>query len=294
MTARLIDGKALAASRQAQLTERVIRLKTRHGLTPGLAVILVGDNAASEIYVRGKAKAIEQTGMRSKVHTLAAKTTAAEVLRLIALLNADDSVDGILAQLPLPEHLDATAVVDAINPDKDVDGLHVINIGRLAAGRPALVPCTPLGCELLLRSVRPDLAGQHAVIVGRSALVGRPLAQLLLKADCTVTIAHSRTPDLPAVCRTAEILVAATGHPELVRGDWVRPGALVIDVGISRRPGADGKSRIVGDVAFAEAVERAGAITPVPGGVGPMTISCLLDNTFAAACRRRGIDPDAV
>jgi len=185
-------------------------------------------------------------------------------------------------------------VVDAIHPDKDVDGLHVINIGRLAAGRPGLVPCTPLGCELLLRSVKADLAGQNAVIVGRSALVGRPLAQLLLKADCTVTVAHSRTRDLPAVCRTADILVAATGQPELVRGDWVRPGAIVIDVGISRRAGTDGKSRVVGDVAFAEAVERAGAITPVPGGVGPMTISCLLDNTFAAACRRRGIDPAAV
>lgn len=294
MTARLIDGKALAVSRQAQLAERVRRFKARHGTVPGLAVILVGDNDASRVYVRGKTRAIEQVGMRSLQHDLPASVPAAELLGLIARLNADESVDGILVQLPLPPGIDAGAVIAAMDPDKDVDGLHVVNAGRLASGRPALVPCTPLGCELLLRSVRPDPAGDHAVIVGRSQLVGRPLAQLLLRADCTVTIAHSRSRDLPGLCRSADVLVVAIGRAEMVRGDWIRPGSIVIDVGMNRISGSDGKPRLVGDVAFIDAAQRAAAITPVPGGVGPMTIACLLENVFTAACRRRGVDPTEI
>ncbi len=291
MTAALIDGKALAASRQAQLTERVQRFKTRHGVVPGLAVLQVGDNPTSQIYVRNKSKAMERTGMRSIEHRLPVSTPPDELLRLLALLNKDDAVDGILVQLPLPPQIDPGAVIDAIHPDKDVDGFHVVNVGRLAAGRPGLVPCTPMGCEMLLRTVRPSLAGEHAIILGRSHIVGRPLAQLLLRDDCTVTIAHSKSRDLPALCRDATVVIAAVGQPGLVRGDWIRPGAVVIDVGINRVPQPDGKARLVGDVAFAEAIEVASAITPVPGGVGPMTIACLLENVFTAACRRRGLDP---
>jgi methylenetetrahydrofolate dehydrogenase (NADP+)/methenyltetrahydrofolate cyclohydrolase len=291
MTATLIDGKAIAATLRSRLAARVTRLKAIHGLTPGLAVVQIGEDAASQVYVRNKAAATAEVGMRSLEHRLPSTTTAGELLALLARLNADDAVDGILVQLPLPLQIDAGAIVDAIDPDKDIDGFHVVNAGRLATGKPALVPCTPVGCEILLRSVRPNLAGEHAVIVGRSNIVGRPLAQLLLKADCTVTLAHSKTRDLPQLCRTATILVAAVGRPEIIRGDWIMPGAIVIDVGINRVAAAGGKTRLAGDVAFAEAVRVASAITPVPGGVGPMTIACLLENTFTAACWRHGWDP---
>jgi methylenetetrahydrofolate dehydrogenase (NADP+) / methenyltetrahydrofolate cyclohydrolase len=294
MTAQVIDGKALAANLRARLAERVQRLKQRHGIVPGLAVVQVGDDPASAIYVRNKIRASDQVGLRSIEHQLPAQTSQAELLKLLAALNADDAVDGILVQLPLPAQIDDAAVIDAIDPNKDVDGFHVVNVGRLASGRPGFVPCTPMGCELLLRSVRANLAGEHAVIVGRSHLVGRPLAHLLLRADCTVTMAHSKTRDLPELCRQASILVAGVGKPELVRGDWIRPGAVVIDVGTNRVVSPDGRERLVGDVAYAEAVTRASAITPVPGGVGPMTIACLLENGFTAACRRRGLDPAAI
>jgi methylenetetrahydrofolate dehydrogenase (NADP+)/methenyltetrahydrofolate cyclohydrolase len=288
--AALIDGQAVAAVLRATVAERVRRLRSPHGVVPGLAVVMVGDNPASRIYVRAKMRAAEEAGLCCVRHDLPATTSMPELLRVISYLNEDDSIDGILVQLPLPAPLDAEIVIAALNPEKDVDGLHPVNVGRLAAGRPALIPCTPKGCELLLRSVRPTLAGAHAVIIGRSQLVGRPLAQLLLQADCTVTVAHSRTHDLAELCRSATILAVAAGRAELVRGDWIRPGAIVIDAGINRVAGRDGKSRIVGDVAFAEATARAAAITPVPGGVGPMTVACLLDNTVIAACRRRGFD----
>ena len=294
MSAVLIDGKAIAAGLQARLAERVARLKAQHGVVPGLAVVLVGDDTASDIYVRNKLRASDKVGLRSIEHRLPASTSAADILKLLDRLNADDAVDGILVQLPLPPHVEPTPIVDAIHPDKDVDGFHIVNVGRLAAGRPGLVPCTPRACEILLRSVRADLAGAPAVIIGRSQLVGRPMAQLLLRADCTVTITHTKTHDLPGLCRTADILIAAAGRAELVRGDWIKPGAIVIDVGINRIADAGGKGRIVGDVAFAEALPRAGAITPVPGGVGPMTVACLLENGFDAACRRRGLDPAAI
>ena len=291
MSAALIDGKALAADLQARLADRVRRLQAKHGIVPGLAVVLVGEDAASDIYVRNKLRASEKVGLRSLEHRLPASITTTELLALLARLNADDAVDGILVQLPLPPHIDPTPVIDAIHPDKDVDGFHIVNIGRLAAGRPGFVPCTPRACELLLHSVRRDLAGAHAVIIGRSQIVGRPMAQLLLRADCTVTITHSKTRDLPALCRSADVLIAAAGRAELVRGDWIKPGAIVIDVGINRLADASGRNRIVGDIAFAEAAAHAAAITPVPGGVGPMTIACLLENGFEAACRRRGLDP---
>lgn len=294
MSATLIDGKAAAAGLQARLAERMARLEAKHGIVPGLAMVLIGDDAASDIYVRSKLKASDKVGMRSIEHRLPASTQTADIVALLNRLNADDAVDGILVQLPLPKHVDPTPVIDAIDPDKDVDGFHVVNVGRLASGRPALVPCTPRACDILLHSVRPDIAGLQAVIVGRSQLVGKPMAQLLLRADCTVTIAHSKSRDLAGLCREADILVAAAGKPELVCGDWIKPGAIVIDVGINRIAGDGGRSRIVGDVAFAEAAARASAITPVPGGVGPMTVACLLENGFEAACRRRGIDPAAV
>jgi methylenetetrahydrofolate dehydrogenase (NADP+)/methenyltetrahydrofolate cyclohydrolase len=294
MTAALIDGKAVAAGLQARLAERVARLRAQHNVVPGLAVVLVGDDAASDIYVRSKLRASDKVGLRSLEHRLPASTSAADILKLLDRLNADEAVDGILAQLPLPSHIDATPIIDAIHPDKDVDGFHIVNVGRLAAGRPGLVPCTPRACEILLRSVGTDLAGAHAVIIGRSQLVGRPMAQLLLRADCTVTITHTRSRNLAELCRSADILVAAAGRAELVRGDWIKPGAIVIDVGINRIADAGGKGRIVGDVAFAEALPRAAAITPVPGGVGPMTVACLLENGFDAACRRRGLDPAAI
>ena len=294
MTAALIDGKGYAAALRQRLLKRTERLKQLHGIVPGLAVVLVGDNPASHIYVRNKGKAAQEAGLQSFEHKLRESTPQSQLLKLLADLNTDANVDGILVQLPLPKSIDAGAVIDSINPDKDVDGFHVINAGRLATGQPGLVPCTPLGCELLLRAGMPQLAGQHAVIVGRSNIVGKPLAQLLLRADCTVTVAHSKTPYLPALCRTADILVGAVGKPEMIRGSWIRPGAVVVDVGINRVTEKDGTMRIVGDVAFAEALGVAAAITPVPGGVGPMTIACLLENTFTAACRRRLIDPETV
>ena len=290
MPARLIDGKAVAARLLERVSATVADLGQAHGLQPGLAVVLVGEDPASQVYVRNKAKQTLAAGMRSFEHVLPASTPQAELLALVRRLNLDPAVHGILVQLPLPPHLDEDQVIEAIDPAKDVDGFHPINVGRLSIGAPALVPCTPYGCTLLIREVVAEPAGLHAVIVGRSNIVGKPMAQLLLAMNCTVTIAHSRTRDLPALARQADILVAAVGRPEMVRGSWIKPGACVIDVGINRVPAAEpGKTRLVGDVAFAEATEVAGAITPVPGGVGPMTIACLLRNTVVAACRARGI-----
>ena len=290
MTALLIDGNARSAELRESVAARVAAL-ARQGVTPGLAVILVGEDAASRVYVRNKKARTVEVGMRSFDHALPADTPEADLLALVRRLNLDDAVDGILVQLPLPAHIDAAKVLLAIDPQKDVDGFHPANAGRLATGQPGLVPCTPLGCLILAKSVRPDLAGLDAVVVGRSNIVGKPVAQLLLAESCTVTIAHSRTRDLPEVCRRADILVAAVGRPGMIRGEWVKPGATVIDVGINRVADAHsaGKTRLVGDVAFAEAREVAGAITPVPGGVGPMTIACLLRNTLQAACDRRGL-----
>jgi methylenetetrahydrofolate dehydrogenase (NADP+)/methenyltetrahydrofolate cyclohydrolase len=289
MSARIIDGKAAAAALRARIAGEVAALMAAHGGTvPGLAVVLVGEDPASQVYVRNKATQTREAGMQSFEHRLPADTGEADLLALVALLNRDDRVDGILVQLPLPAQIDAAKIVASIDPGKDVDGLHPINAGRLAEGKPGLVPCTPLGCRMLLESTLGDLTGCEAVIVGRSILVGRPLASLLLARDCTVTIAHSRTRNLAAVARRADILVAAVGKPELIGADWVRPGATVIDVGINRVAGAGGKSRLVGDVDFAGVSAVAGAITPVPGGVGPMTIACLLHNTLQAARARRG------
>ena len=281
-----IDGKAFAEKLRARLATEIATL----GFQPGLAVVLVGEDPASQVYVRSKAAQTVEVGMRSFEHKLPASVSEADVLALVERLNADPAVDGILVQLPLPNHIDADKVLLTIDPAKDVDGFHPVNAGRLATGAQALVPCTPLGCLMLLQDHHGSLAGMEAVIVGRSNIVGKPMAQLLLKADCTVTIAHSRSRDLPALCRRADILVAAVGRPEMVRGDWIKPGATVIDVGINRLPpDENGKSRLVGDVNYAEAVQVAGAITPVPGGVGPMTIACLLHNTVTAAKARRGV-----
>jgi methylenetetrahydrofolate dehydrogenase (NADP+)/methenyltetrahydrofolate cyclohydrolase len=289
MSARIIDGKAIAADLRGKLAAEVGRLKAAHGLVPGIAVVLVGDNPASNVYVRTKSKAVAEAGMRAFDHKLPAATPEAELLALIAKLNADPAVNGILVQLPLPPQIDAQKVIAAIDPGKDVDGFHPINVGRLASGLPGLVPCTPLGCVLLAKTVHSSLAGLEAVVIGRSNIVGKPVAQLLLQENATVTIAHSKTRDLPGVCRRADVLVAAIGRPEIVRGDWIKPGATVIDVGINRVAGEGGKSKIVGDVAYAEASQIAGAITPVPGGVGPMTIACLLLNTLRAACAQKGL-----
>jgi methylenetetrahydrofolate dehydrogenase (NADP+)/methenyltetrahydrofolate cyclohydrolase len=291
--ARIIDGKAFAEALRARVAVAVTQLTASHGTAPGLAVVLVGEDPASQVYVRNKNKQTAEAGMASFEHKLPVETSEADVLALVERLNADDSVDGILVQLPLPDHVDAQKVLDLIEPAKDVDGFHVINAGRLATGGDALVPCTPLGCLLMLKDQLGDLSGTTAVVVGRSNIVGKPMAALLLRESCTVTIAHSRTKDLPAVCRAADIVVAAVGRPEMVRGDWIGDGATVIDVGINRIPAperGEGKHRLVGDVAFGEASEIAGAITPVPGGVGPMTIAVLLRNTVEAACRRRGWD----
>ncbi|MFI5013672.1 MAG: bifunctional methylenetetrahydrofolate dehydrogenase/methenyltetrahydrofolate cyclohydrolase FolD [Hyphomicrobiales bacterium] len=293
MSARLIDGKAIAEALRAKVAARVAAVRARHGVEPGLAVVLVGEDPASRVYVANKARQTVAAGMRSFEHKLAAGTSEAELLALVTRLNADDAVDGILVQLPLPSGIDTARVIEAIDPAKDVDGLHPVNAGRLMAGAPALAPCTPLGCMELIRTERPDIAGLEAVVVGRSILVGKPVAQLLLAGSATVTIAHSKTRDLPGVCRRADILVAAVGKPRMIRGDWIKPGAIVIDVGINRVPNeaaGEGGSKLVGDVDYVEAAKIAGAITPVPGGVGPMTIACLLANTLAAALRRRGIE----
>ena len=288
--AALIDGKAFAAKLRARVATAADTFAARAGRAPGLAVVLVGEDPASQVYVKSKGKAVAEAGMAGWEHRLPADTDAATLLALIDALNADAAVDGILVQLPLPAHLDDKAVLDRIDPAKDVDGFHVVNAGRLAVGLPALVPCTPLGCLMLLKDRLGDLAGLEAVIIGRSNIVGKPMAQLLLGESCTVTIAHSRTKGLPQVVRRADIVVAAVGRAEMVRQDWIKPGATVIDVGINRIPAAEpGKTRLVGDVAFAEVSAIAGAITPVPGGVGPMTIACLLRNTIVAAHRRAGL-----
>ena len=293
--AKIIDGKAFAERLRNRIAEEVAELKSKHGLQPGLAVVLVGEDAASKIYVRSKEEQTEQVGMRSIGHRLPPDIPEAELLDLVGKLNADASVNGILVQFPVPEHLSQAAIVDKIDPDKDVDGLTVTNAGRLASSLRGLVPCTPSGCLMLLKDALGELRGKTAVVVGRSNLMGKPMAQLLLGADCTVTIAHSRTADLASVCRQADILVAAVGRAEMIKGDWIKPGAAVIDVGINRVPSrdpakaAEGKTRVVGDVAFDEAKGVAGWITPVPGGVGPMTIACLLQNTLIAARRQNGL-----
>jgi len=289
MTARIIDGKAIADDLFAKVTEAVHRLTQQHGIEPGLTVVLVGNNPASEIYVRSKSVKTVAAGMRSSMHKLPDTTTEEELLQVVRQLNEDSATHGILVQLPLPPQIDAQKVIAAIDPAKDVDGFHPVNAGRLATGLPALVPCTPLGCIRLAKTVHPSLAGLEAVVIGRSNIVGKPLAQLLLGENATVTVAHSRTRDLPAVARRADLLFAAVGRADMVRRDWIKPGATVIDVGINRVPADGGKSRVVGDVAFAEAAEVAGAITPVPGGVGPMTIACLMLNTLRAACARAGL-----
>lgn len=284
MSAQLIDGKAFAATVREKVATQVEKLKEVHGITPGLAVVLVGEDPASEVYVRNKGKQTLECGMTSYEHKLPAETSEEDLLILIEALNADPAVHGILVQLPLPDHLDSDLVINAIDPAKDVDGFHISNVGLLATGQKAMVPCTPLGCLMMLRDHYGSLSGLNAVVVGRSNIVGKPMAQLLLRDSCTVTIAHSRTKDIAKVCRAADILIAAVGRPEMIPGDWVKPGATVIDVGINRIE-RDGKRKLVGDVDFASAVEVAGAITPVPGGVGPMTIACLLANTLTACCR---------
>ena len=289
MTARIIDGKAIAEGVRRGVAADVARLAV-DGIVPGLAVVLVGEDPASQVYVRNKGRQTVEAGMRSFEHRLAATATEVEVLALVARLNADPAVDGILVQLPLPRHISETRVIEAIDPAKDVDGFHPVNAGRLASGVPGLVPCTPLGSVILAKSVLASLEGLEAVVVGRSNIVGKPVAQLLLKENATVTIAHSRTRDLAAVAGRADVLVAAVGKPEMIRGEWIKPGAVVIDVGINRVATPDGRGRLVGDVAYAAARERAGAITPVPAGVGPMTIACLLQNTVRAARLRRGLD----
>ena len=288
MTAKVIDGKAFAAGVRAQVAAHVARLKEEQGLTPGLAVVLVGEDPASQVYVRNKGTQTVDCGMNSYEHKLPAETSEAELLALIARLNADPAVHGILVQLPLPKHLDSDLVINAIEPSKDVDGFHISNVGLLGTGQKSMVPCTPLGCLMMLRDHLGSLAGLNAVVVGRSNIVGKPMAQLLLGDSATVTIAHSKTKDLPGTCRQADILVAAVGRPEMIPGDWVKPGATVIDVGINRIE-RDGKTKLVGDVHYASAAEVAGAITPVPGGVGPMTIACLLANTLTACCRANGL-----
>ena len=284
MSATIIDGKAFAAGLRARIADGVTAFRAQAGRAPGFAVVLVGEDPASNVYVRSKGKATREAGMESIEHRLPADVPAEDLLALVATLNADPAIDGILVQLPLPKHIDEQAVIAAIDPDKDVDGFHPINAGRLATGLPGFVPCTPLGCVMLLKSVLPSLSGLEAVVVGRSNIVGKPMAQLLLRESCTVTVVHSRTKDVPAHIRRADIVVAAVGIPEMIKGDWLKPGATVIDVGINRTDAG-----LVGDVDFASAVEVAGAITPVPGGVGPMTIACLLRNTLVSAGRRENV-----
>ena len=279
-----MDGKAFAAGLREKVSEAVSTLTREYDLVPGLAVVLVGEDPASEVYVRNKGKQTLEVGMNSYEHKLPDTTGQSELLALIEQLNNDSKVHGILVQLPLPDQIDSQAVINAIDPNKDVDGFHLVNVGRLATGAPGLVPCTPLGCMMLLKDQLGDLSGKNAVVVGRSNIVGKPMGSLLLAQSCTVTIAHSRTRDLAGVCREADILVAAVGRPQMIPGDWIKPGAVVIDVGINRIEGKEGKTRLVGDVDFDSASAVAGAITPVPGGVGPMTIACLLRNTVQAAC----------
>ncbi len=294
MTAKIIDGQAIAADLRGHVANAVHRLTRDRHIVPGLAVVLVGNNPASESYVASKIKLTTGSGMRSFDHRLPATASETELLTLMSRLNADPTVHGILVQLPLPAQIDAQKVISAIDPTKDVDGFHPVNSGRLSLGLPAFAPCTPMGCVRLAKWVQPSLQGLEAVVIGRSNIVGKPLAQLLLAEDATVTVAHSKTRDLPAVCRRADLLFAAVGHAELVRRNWVKPGATVIDVGINRVTDENGKSRIVGDVAFAEVCKIAGAITPVPGGVGPMTIACLLANTLRAACALAGLSEPAL
>ena len=299
---KIIDGKAFAAGLRKNVSIEIAHLKKDHGLNPGLAVVLVGDDPASAVYVRNKGEQTREAGMQSFEHRLPADTTEANVLFLVESLNLDNSVNGILVQLPLPKQIDQQKVLAAINPDKDVDGFHVTNVGRIWTGGDALAPCTPYGCLLMLKDQLGDLSGKRAIIVGRSNIVGKPMAALLLAESCTVTIAHSRTNDLKQRCYECDIIIAAVGRPEMIRGDWIQPGAIVIDVGINRieapekglKEDGTPKTKLVGDVDFAEAVEVAGAITPVPGGVGPMTIACLLRNTLVATCRQNGIQPPAI
>ena len=289
--ANIIDGKAMAANLRADIGRRVTLLKERHGVTPGLSVVLVGEDPASEVYVRNKGKSTLEAGMNSNTYTLPASASHDEVMAKVEELNNDPTVHGILVQLPLPDQVDSDAILNAINPDKDVDGFHTLNVGRLNSGQDAMVPCTPVGCMIMLKEVIGDLSGKQAIVVGRSNIVGKPMAALLLKENCTVTIAHSRTKDLAAECRRADIVIAAVGRAKMVKGDWIKPGAVVIDVGINRIDDASTKSgtRLVGDVDYDEAAQVASAITPVPGGVGPMTIACLLKNTVTAACRQAGV-----
>ncbi|MBN9888208.1 bifunctional methylenetetrahydrofolate dehydrogenase/methenyltetrahydrofolate cyclohydrolase FolD [Salipiger abyssi] len=292
MSAKIIDGKAFAATVREKVASHVVRLKADHGITPGLAVVLVGEDPASQVYVRNKGKQTVECGMQSFEHKLPAETPEADLLALIDRLNADPAVHGILVQLPLPGHMNADAVINAIDPAKDVDGFHISNVGLLGTGQKSMVPCTPLGCLMMLRDHLGSLSGLNAVVLGRSNIVGKPMAQLLLGESCTVTIAHSRTRDIEEVCRRADILVAAVGRPQMIKGDWVKPGATVIDVGINRIDApekGEGKTRLVGDCDYDSCAEVAGAITPVPGGVGPMTIACLLANTVTACCRANGL-----
>ena len=291
MAAKVIDGKEFAASVRAQVAEQVSKLKDEHNIIPGLAVVLVGEDAASQVYVRNKHASTLEVGMNSYEHRLSADTTESELLKLINDLNNDPKVNGILCQLPLPKHLDEELVINSIIPEKDVDGFHISNVGMLSTGQKSMVPCTPLGCLMMLRDHHGSLSGLNAVVVGRSNIVGKPMANLLLRDSCTVTIAHSRTKNIEAVCRTADIVIAAVGRPEMITGDWIADGATVIDVGINRIPHPDkeGKFKLVGDVDFASASAKAGAITPVPGGVGPMTIACLLANTLTACCRSNNL-----
>jgi len=294
MSAQIIDGKAFAAKVRGQVAEHVTNLKAEHGITPGLAVVLVGEDPASQVYVRSKGKMTNEVGMKSVEHKLDEATSETDLLALIDELNNDDTIHGILVQLPLPKHLDEDLVINSINPAKDVDGFHISNVGLLGTGQKSMVPCTPLGCLMMLRDYHGSLSGMNAVVIGRSNIVGKPMAQLLLGDSCTVTIAHSRTKDLPEVVGRADIVVAAVGRPEMVPGDWIKKGATVIDVGINRIE-RDGKNKLVGDVDFASCSAVAGAITPVPGGVGPMTIACLLANTVTACCRANGLaEPDGL
>ena len=294
MAAKIIDGKAFSATVRERVAQHVQSLRDDHGITPGLAVVLVGEDPASQVYVRNKGKQTLECGMNSYEHKLSDTVAEGELLDLIQQLNNDTAVHGILVQLPLPDHLNEDLVINAIDPAKDVDGFHISNVGLLGTGQDAMVPCTPLGCLMMLREQHESLSGMHAVVIGRSNIVGKPMANLLLRESCTVTIAHSRTRNIEALCRPADILVAAVGRPEMVNADWVKPGATVIDVGINRIDAPErgaGKTRLVGDVEFKSAAEQAGAITPVPGGVGPMTIACLLANTVTACCRANGIEP---